>query len=141
MSNYRGISLMSILAKVYNRIILNRIRPVIDKLLRPNQAGFRPGRNANEQINALRRMIEGANEKALPLVIVFVDFFKAFDSIIRGMLFEILRLYGIPNTIVEAIKRLYDSSKGIVLVDGAQSEPFNITTGVLQGDVLAHFFS
>ena len=37
--NYRGISLTSIMAKTYNRMILNRIRPVLDLLLRPNQNG------------------------------------------------------------------------------------------------------
>ena len=45
MTNYRGISLMSIAAKVYNKILLNRIRPHLDPLLRKNQAGFRPGRS------------------------------------------------------------------------------------------------
>ena len=39
--NYSGISLTSIMAKTYNRMILNRIRPVLYPLLRPNQNGFR----------------------------------------------------------------------------------------------------
>lgn len=41
MTNYRGISLMSIIAKVYNKILLNRIRDPIESILRQNQAGFR----------------------------------------------------------------------------------------------------
>jgi len=139
MTNYRGISLMSIWAKVYNRILLNRIRPVVDQILRNNQAGFRPGRSSTDQINALRRIIEGANRKDLALVLIFVDFKKAFDSINREMLFAILRFYGIPLQVVEAIKQLYKNSKGVVTVNGKKSEPFNINTGVLQGDVLAPF--
>ena len=39
--NYRGISFTSVIAKTYNRMLLNRIRPVLDPLLRPNQNGFR----------------------------------------------------------------------------------------------------
>ena len=39
--NYRGISLTSIMAKTYNHMIFNRIRPLLDHLLRPNQNGFR----------------------------------------------------------------------------------------------------
>ena len=45
MTNYRGISLMSMAAKVYNRILLNRIRPFVDPTLGHNQAGFRTGRS------------------------------------------------------------------------------------------------
>ena len=55
MTNYRGISLMSIAAKVYNKILLYRIRPHVDPLLRSNQAAFRPGRNCAQQIHILRR--------------------------------------------------------------------------------------
>ena len=49
MTNYRGMSLMSIAAKVYNKILLCRIRPDVDPLLRSNQAGFRPGQNCAQQ--------------------------------------------------------------------------------------------
>ena len=45
-NNYRGISLTSLSAKLINRMILNRIRPIIDPLLRDNQNGFRPRRSA-----------------------------------------------------------------------------------------------
>ena len=60
MTNYRGISLMSIAAKVFNRIILNRIKRPIDAILRKNQAGFRTGRSCVKQIHILRRIMEGA---------------------------------------------------------------------------------
>ena len=42
--NYRGIALILTAAKLYNRMLLNRIRPHLDPLLRTNQNGFRPGR-------------------------------------------------------------------------------------------------
>jgi len=139
MTNYRGISLMSIAAKVYNRILLDRIRPHVDPLLRNNQAGFRPGRSCAQQIHILRRIMEGFKEYQLPLIATFVDFKKAFDSINRSMMFSVLRHYGIPQTIVDAIQVLYTNSSSAVMVDGSISEPFNVTTGVLQGDVLAPF--
>ena len=139
MSNYRGISLMSIAAKVYNRVLLNRIRAPIDALLRNNQAGFRTGRSCIQQIHILRRIMDGAYSNDIPLFITFIDFKKAFDSIDRDMMFAILLHYGIPPIIVKAIRVLYDNSSSRVFINGQVSEPFDITTGVLQGDVLAPF--
>ena len=95
--NYRGISLTVIAAKIYNKMLLERIRPHLDPLLRINQNGFRPGRSTLAQILALRRLIEGIKAKQLPAVITFVDFSKAFDSIHREKLMEILSAYGVPS--------------------------------------------
>ncbi len=139
MTNYRGISLMSIAAKVYNKILLNRIRPHVDPLLRKNQAGFRPGRSCAQQIHILRRIMEGFKDYQLPLTVTFVDFKKAFDSINRSVMFSVLRHYGIPKSLVNAVQVLYSNSTSAVMVDGGISDPFNVTTGVLQGDVLAPF--
>ena len=139
MPNWRGICLMSLTAKLYNRLILNRIRSPIDAILRKNQAGFRTGRSCIQQIHILRRIMDGAFSQNIPLFITFVDFKKAFDSIDRDMMFAILQHYGIPDKIVSAIRVLYDQSTSQVYIQGQLSEPFAITTGVLQGDVLAPF--
>ena len=88
---------MSIAAKIYNKIILNRIREPVDAILRPNQAGFRRSRSCGDQIHIIRRLLEGANDKQIPIFITFVDFKKAFDSINREIMFSILRHYGIPE--------------------------------------------
>ena len=68
-----------------------------------------------------------------------MDFKKAFDSINREIMFSILRHYGIPEKIVNAIKTIYKNSRSAVIVEGNISEEFEVTTGVLQGDTLAPF--
>ena len=82
--NYRGISLSSLVAKALNRMILNRLKPEIETILRRNQNGFRPGRSTAQQILVLRRLIEGVKSRKLPAVLTFIDFKKAFDSVHRG---------------------------------------------------------
>ena len=79
---------MSIASKLYNKLLLNRIRDKLDAKLRMNQAGYRPGRGMHRTIPCLRRILEGCDSVA-----VFVDFKKAFDSIDRNVMFKILRLY------------------------------------------------
>ena len=122
--NYRGISLTVTAAKIYNKILLDRIRPHLDPLLRVNQNGFRTGRSTLPQILTLRRLIEGIKEKQLPAILTFVDFSKAFDSIHRGKLMEILKAYGIPTKIVDAISLLYKDTEAQVIISDGNTEFF-----------------
>ena len=138
-NNYRGKSLICIIAKIYNRLILNRIRSVIDVKLRYNQNGFRPKRTTVAQILALRRIIEGVKANNLSAILTFIDFRKAFDSIHRGKMMKILRAYGIPPNLLKAIEKMYADTRAKVISPDGETELFEITAGVLQGDTLAPF--
>ena len=136
---YRGISLSVIAAKSYNKMFLLRIRPHIEPILRINQNGFCPGRSTLSQILALRRLVGGIKDQNLKAVITFVDFRKVFDSIHRGKLMQILKAYGIPDIIVDAINTLYEDTVAQVLSPDGDTEFFTILAGVLQGDTLTPF--
>ena len=138
-SNYRGISLSPIMLKVINRMILNRIQPILDLLLRTNQNGFRPGRSTLAQILTLRRIIEAVRATNLPAVITFIDFKKAFDSINRRKISQILKAYGVPTQLVDAIGKTYGETWANVLSPDDETKFFQITTGVLQGDTLVPY--
>lgn len=130
---------MPIAAKIYNKMILRRIVPVLDPLLRKNQNGFRKGRSTLSQILAIRRILEEMRKLNKDAFLCFVDFKKAFDSISREKMFEILKLYGLPGKIISAIKALYVSTKAKVVSPDGDSDTFDILAGVLQGDTLAPF--
>ena len=137
--NYRGITLTSIAAKIYNALLRNRIEPKIDKILRKNQNDFRRNRSTTSQILTIRRILEGVRAKNLQATLIFVDFTKAFDSIHRGKMEQILLAYGIPKETVAAITILYRNTKVKVRSPDGDTGYFDIVAGVLQGDTLAPY--
>ena len=93
----------------------------------------------SSQILALRKIIEGVQENNLSCIITFIDFKKAFDSIHRGKMFCILKAYGIPEGLVNAIEDIYSDTKAKVLSADGETECFSIAAEVLQGDTLAPY--
>ena len=83
--NYSGIALLSVVAKVLNRILLTRLLN-LDEKLREQRAGFRKDRSCIDQIAAPRIIIEQSLEWNTSLFLNFVDFEKAFDSLDREVL-------------------------------------------------------
>ena len=128
--NYRGITLTSIAAKIYNALLRNRIEPEIDNILRKNQNGFRRNRSTTSQILTIRRILEGVRAKNLQATLIFVNFTKAFDSIHRGKMEQILLAYGIPKETVAAITILYRNTKVKVRSPDGDTEYFDIVAGV-----------
>lgn len=131
--------MLPIASKILGRIVIDRIKIGIDKKLRPEQAGFRQGKSTTEQIFILRNIIEQSIEWQSSLYINFIDFEKAFDSIHRDSLWEIMRQYGIPGKIINIVKLMYSDSVCAVLDDGEVTEWFQVKTGVKQGCVMSGF--
>ena len=138
-NNYRGISLMSLVAQVLNRMILYRIKSEIEKVLRDNQNGFQEGHSMNSHILTLQRILEGMRAKQLLAVIIFINFKKAFDSVHRGTLIKILLACNIPKAIVDIIGLLYTNMKACVITPGGMTSYFDMQAGVLQEDMLAPY--
>ena len=96
-------------------------------------------RSTNSQILTIRRILEGVRAKNLLATLLFVDFTKAFDSIHRGEMEQILLAYGLPEETVAAITILYRNTKVKVRSRDGDKEYFDIVAGVLQGDTLAPY--
>ena len=137
--NYRGISLSSIVSKTVNKMILNRIQPKIDSHLRKNQNGFKPSRSTTAHILSLRRIIEEVKANNLNAILIFIDFKKAFDSIHRTKMMNILKAYGVPPNLLNAIMHTYKNTRAKVVTPDGDTDYFDILAGVLQGDTLAPF--
>ena len=87
----------------------------------------------------MRRIIEALKDQNLPLAPLFIAFSKAFGSIHRERMFQILEAYGIPSVIVEAIKLIYDNSAVQVITPDDEASFFDILAGIFQGETLTPF--
>lgn len=104
-------------------------------MLHVNQNSFCIGHSTLPHILSLWRIVEEIRSTKKELL--FVDFKKAFDSVNREVMFEILPLYGVPDETVQAIKVLCtNTSKRVITLD-KETESFQNSTGVLQGDILS----
>ena len=91
------------------------------------------------QILTIHEILEGVCVKNLEATILFVNFAKAFDSIHREKMVQILLAYGLPEETVAAIMMLYRNTKVKVCSPDVDTGYFDIVAGVLQGDTLAPY--
>ena len=136
-SNWRGINLLSVPGKVFCRVLLQRVKNSVDKILREEQAGFRSGRSCTDQIFVLRTIVEQSLEWNSALYINFIDFEKAFDSIHHPSLWKILGSYGFPLKIINILKNMYADNQCCVRHEGQESEWFQVKSGVRQGCIIS----
>lgn len=135
-NNYRPISLLSTIYKLFSSIILSRISPDIDKNQPIEQAGFRPHYSTMNHIHVAEQIIEKYKEFNMPLYIAFVDYYKAFDSISHISIWKALRKNNINEKYINIIKNIYTKSVSKIKLE-RQGEEFEIGKGVRQGDPLS----
>ena len=115
--NDRGISLHSIAGKIFARILLNRLSTHITPEVVPEtQCGFRGNRSTVDMIFCLRQL----QENALSRTMVFVS--KAFDTVGRTGLWQLLRKYGCPEKFTTMIEALHTGMMANVSFGGEVSE-------------------
>jgi hypothetical protein len=137
--NYRGITLLSVVVKVINRILPTRLLKAVDEKLTEQQAGFRKDRSCTDKIAALRIIIEQSLEWNTSLFLNFVDFEKAFDSLDRELLWNLMAHYGIHQKFINIIMNSYSNMQCRVIHESKLTESFDVKTGVKQGCLLSPF--
>ena len=86
-SKYRGIALLSLPGKIFNRVLLKSLKEAVDPRLHDQNAGLRKNRSCAYQIVTLRIILAQSLEWNSPLYVNFIDFEKAFDSVEKICLF------------------------------------------------------
>ena len=114
--NYRGITLLSCLGKLFTSCLNNRLSNYIEALgiLGEDQAGFRSGYSTLDHIFVLHSVIDLYLFKKKRLYCAFVDYRKAFDLVDRCSLWQKLIANGINGKIVTVLYNLYSHAKSSV---------------------------
>jgi sorting nexin-29 len=135
-NNYRGISLLSTAYKILSNILLARLTPYSHEIIGDHQCGFPRNRSTMDQILYIRQMLEKKCEYNGMVHQLFIDFKKAYDSIKREVLYNILLEFGIPKKIVRIIKICLSETYSKVCIRKLLSDKFPIQNGLKQGDAL-----
>ena len=91
-SNYRGISLLSMVGKLFGRIVINRIRYGTEDVLKDEQCGFKRGRGCIDQVFVVCQGCEKYLAKDKDSFWAFMDPEKAYDRVDKGALWRMLSL-------------------------------------------------
>ncbi|CAH0717940.1 unnamed protein product, partial [Brenthis ino] len=134
--NYRPISLMSNIYKIFAKIILKRIERTLDEHQPIEQAGFRKDYSVTDHVHVVRQVIEKYSEYQLTYYISFIDYSKAFDSLLHKNIWEALVEQGIELKYIRLIKNVYRNSTARIQLE-KKSQPFKVGKGVRQGDPLS----
>ncbi|CAD6199264.1 unnamed protein product [Caenorhabditis auriculariae] len=132
----KPISLLSVVYKLFTKVIVNRLEKQLDNFQPPSQAGFRRNYSCLDHIHALTQVVERHREHQMPLALAFVDYYKAFDSVEINAVLNALASAGVATKYVELIANSNEgTSTTIQLFDKKLSIP--IRKGVRQGDTIS----
>ena len=124
-SNYRGISIISAIPKLYDMILSSRFS--MWYTLRPEQAGAQPGWGCEEQILAVRLLIDIARKTRNTLYVTFIDYQKVYDRVNRLKLIQYIDSRGCGSIFLRALQHSMTSS-GVL-----GNDTFTTNSGVKQG--------
>ena len=138
MGNYRPISLISNIAKIFEKIIHKRLINFINKskILSKRQFGFIKNIGTKDALNHLSEIIYRNLDKSLPIAVTFLDLAKAFDTVNHKILLDKLYAYGIRGKGHQLIESYLSNRKQKVRIGSHESDLGIIDTGVPQGTIL-----
>lgn len=138
-ANYRPISVINNIAKIFEKALKTRIEEFLDtnRIISENQFGFRNSFSTNDAIYKLTSTINNSIHKNNKCIAVFLDLAKAFDTVSHTILLEKLENVGIRGTALDIFTTYLQNRKQYVKIEKNISDPEIIKTGIPQGTVIA----
>ena len=141
-NNYRGITLLSCLGKLFTSVINSRLNRFAEetRLINENQTGFRKNYSTLDHVFLLKNLIDlNVKNGKQKLYCAFIDYKKAFDTVWRSALWHKLVKSGITGKLYNVITNMYSNIKSCVSYNGQLSDYFVSVNGVRQGENLSPF--
>ena len=137
-SNYRGISLINVMYKIFSIIVNDRLYKWAENfnLIDESQAGFRAGYSVIDNLFTLQSMVQKYTCKpGGRFYVLYVDFKKAFDSLVHDKMFEVLLKRGLSGKIFNVLLSMYSNLRAFLRLGDKISMPFTCNIGTRQGDI------
>lgn len=134
---YRTISLMSHILKLFLKIIHGRIFRKCEEVMADTQFGFRGGLGTRDALFAMQVLVQRCQDMNKDVYLCFIDYEKAFDRVQHTKMLEILKQMGLDNRDVRIIANLYWNQTANVQWDKELSKEVEVRRGVRQGCVLS----
>ena len=138
LSNYRPISVLSVLNKIFEKLLCKRLYKFLNKhnVLYKYQFGFRQGHSTSHALIEIMDNVRSAIDNDMYTCGIFIDLSKAFDTVNHAILLEKLHHYGIRGQTNKLFESYLTNRKQLVEIDKIRSTCKPITCGVPQGSVL-----
>ena len=135
-TSYRPVTITCSLARVFENVVLELMRPNLQQIISSHQHGFCKGRSTFTNLlefynNAVNRV-----DNKESVAIAYFDLSKAFDKLDHNILLRKLKNCGFADCIVRVIKSFLEDRTQSVSVCNNISSPVPVTSGVPQGTVL-----
>lgn len=136
---FRPIGLCNVIYKTLTKILVNRLKPLMQKLVSMNQSSFVPGRQIVDNIIIAQEIIHSMRnlKRKKGVMAIKVDLEKAYDRLRWDFIRDTLTLTGIPRSTVDLIMKCIETTSLSVLWNGSPSKKFLPTRGIRQGDPLS----
>lgn len=134
----RPISLSNFSCKIISKMMNQRLSPLMQKLVSPNQTGFIKGRSITENIMPTQDMVHNIT-KPSPYgnVVLKLDMAKAYDRVSWEYLCQVLRQMGFSEDWIESVWRLISNVWYSVNINGVRHGFFKSSRGIKQGDPIS----
>ncbi|VFQ87108.1 unnamed protein product [Cuscuta campestris] len=138
LGDYRPISLSNFLFKIKTKILSNRLRDLLPKLISREQTGFQAGKGVDENILFAQEMIHCLdNSRGSANVAIKVYLSKAFDRLSWKYLEQILLSFGFSHTSCHLLLATLKATHFSILINGVSQGFFKMERGIKQGDPLS----
>ena len=137
-NNYRPISLLSVIGKVFEKLIFRQIFNFLKDtdFLSPYQSGFVPGDSTINQLTQLYNTFCQAIDSGKEVRVIFFDISKAFDRVWHKGLISKLKVCGLSDEYLLLLRDYLSERKQCVVLPGAKSDWKDVKAGVPQGSIL-----